>query len=142
MCYCQLYTSPLPSYILSAKRTQYAERLLTLQYLDNASDSTPFIFSKNRLMTRSLIIELREVAVLVFFNSGIAMLWQTSAIHHSVPQCFPLCVLIFKQTFFFPIISHINSICLTAWRQANLRLKSCILRNNTDNGIKKYQDFS
>lgn len=47
--------------LLSAKRTQYAKRLLALQFGDDASDSTPFIFSKNRLMTRSLKIERREM---------------------------------------------------------------------------------
>lgn len=46
---------------LSVKRTQYAKRLMTLKYGDDAFDRTPSIFSKNSLMTRSQIIERSDV---------------------------------------------------------------------------------
>lgn len=45
----------------SAKHRKYAKRLMSLKYRDDAFDPTPSIFSKNRLVTRSLIIESREV---------------------------------------------------------------------------------
>lgn len=98
------------SQFLSAKRTQFETRLMTLPYGNDASDLTPSIFSKNRLMTRSLIIECRGLEQLRRRYRCFPQACVDDPRHASNrAPVLPDMHAYFQANIFFPIISHLNS---------------------------------